>query len=493
MGLSASEQAVLDSIHTQLSIVADLSRAEGLLYGPLVDGKTTVLAHFHPHSVAPVYQKNYTGRKVSFPDMPVVIKAMEHGRKQQGQEGVFGDKFSVVVETWPIFSPDFAGQVIGAVSIDTNLLESERQRSRSKIFQRTLRRLQNMMLNGTLKNAEVLSPFDEQAGLIVVDPEGRIRYTSGIAANLYRRIGYLSNLIGQPLESLTTGDDKLFTRAISTMECVEAETENNGRHWVRKVIPIWGRPTTLNSILRQLWYRVNPAERLAGALIVVRDITEERRKEQEMRVKNAMIQEIHHRVKNNLQTIAALLRIQTRRVKSPDALSALQDAIKRILSVAVIHEFLSDQEAWTINIKDVCQRIIAQTKDSIVGAESKIAFALNGPSIWLPARQATACALVINELLQNSLEHGFLAGANGQIDIALTDEGNYVIIIVSDNGQGLPSDFNPQALHSLGLQIAKTLVTEDLQGELTLSNNSGTVATITFPKAVFGGEEVGPY
>jgi two-component sensor histidine kinase len=165
------------------------------------------------------------------------------------------------------------------------------------------------------------------------------------------------------------------------------------------------------------------------------------------------------------------------------------------LSVAVIHEFLSSNDAWAINMKEVGQRIITQLKQGIVAPETRINFTLQGPSIWLPARQATACALVINELLQNAVEHGFEQRSQGNIVITLVDEGDQVLITIDDDGHGLPDDFNPSAPASLGLQIARTLVTEDLQGALDLldNDNGGTMAKISFPKAIFEYEETGYY
>jgi two-component sensor histidine kinase len=487
--LTDEDKEFINLIKSQLGIVADISRAEVLLYGPLHNGKTQVLLHAHPHSVSPAYLKSYTGVEVSKTEMPVVIKALDAGRRQKGSEGIFSKGFSVVIEVWPIYALDRSGRVIGAVSIDTSLLEHERQRRRSRVFQKTLCQLQNMSTKGLLKNAKKLSPFGEPEGLMVINKEGYIKYTSGVAASLYRRLGYLDSLVDRHIDDLVTYDGKLFSQAKTSLQCIERETEDGGRYWVRKVIPLIAKPRLKEELLRIL-NRSKALEEFDGVLMIIRDVTEERRQKQEMRIKGAMIQEVHHRVKNNLQTIAALLRIQSRRVKNQEAASALKDAIKRILSVAVIHEFLSDQDAWTINIKDVCQRIIGQTREGIVWEKDKITFQLNGPPIWLPARQATACALVINELLQNALEHGLGDRRQGTISITLVDEGDHVVIIINDDGHGLPDNFDPQNLNSLGLQIANTLVTEDLQGSLSLTNDNGTTAKIAFPKAIFEGEDI---
>ena len=487
--LAEQEAELLETIKSQSGIVADISRAEVLLYGPLVNEKSWVIAHAHPHSVAGVYLKDYTGVSITSKEMPLIIKALRTGRRQRGSQGEFGDGAQVSIEAWPIFCPLHEKRVIGVISIDISLIELERLRRRSRNFQRALRQLHAMLTKGLIKKAETLSPFSEHEGLVVVDRNGVVCYASGVANNLYRQLG-IDGLESRLLENIKTLDGGLVKQAMHTLTCVEQEDQTGHREWVRKAIPLLDTPT-LTANLRQLFRGSGAANELVGVLLIIHDITEERRQAQELRVKNAMIKEIHHRVKNNLQTIAALLRIQTRRMTDPVAEMALKDATNRVLSVAVIHEFLSDTDSWAINMKEVSQRIITQLNQGIVAPEISLNFTLNGPSIWLPARQATACALVINELLQNSVEHGFENQTQGEIAITLIDEGDHVIITITDDGQGLPENFDPKAPPSLGLQIAQTLVTEDLQGTLDLidDENGGTMARISFPKAVFGEEE----
>ena len=490
--LTKEDKAFLETIQAQLNIVADLSRADAMLYSSEQKGKVRVIAHAHPHSVAPVYFDNYSNEAVRSGDLPIITKVFNSHRRQKGLQSGFGGGTKVEVEALPIFDPRDPRRLIGAVSLDSTLIEYERHRRRNPVFHRTLRHLQIMLTRGLLINAENLTPFGENEGLVVVDKRGFIRYTSGIAANLYRKLGYVENLVGAHLESLETHDDALARKTITTQQCLEEEAEDGGRSWVRKALPLVATPTLKEKVLQIFSRGPQSPDDLAGVLLVWRDVTEERRKEQEIRVKNAMIQEIHHRVKNNLQTIAALLRIQSRRLSDEVSLAAFKDATNRILSIAVIHEFLSEQGSFAINIKEVGQRIITQLKQSIVTPDQSIHLGLEGPSIWLPPRQATACALVTNELLQNAVEHGFKEQSTGQVSMVLIDEGDHVIIDIVDNGQGLPPDFDIQNTGSLGLQITRTLVTEDLQGSLDLANNDpgpGATARITFSKAIFGGEE----
>jgi two-component sensor histidine kinase len=390
----------------------------------------------------------------------------------------------VVKQTYLVQRPG-RPQIVGALRVETNLLEHERQRRRGPVFRQAVRQLQRMAQHGQLIGAERLSPFGESDGLIVTDRERVIRYASGVAINLYRRIGNPAGLVGHSLSQLGTVDNDLARTALSQCICVEQEEETDGRYWIKKAIPLLALP-------RPIWARwLRPGEAADppnAVLLIVCDTTTSRRQEQALRVKTALIQEVHHRVKNNLQTIAALLRVQARRVRYKESRLAIEDAVSRILSVAVIHEFLSGQDSRVINIKDVSNRIVTQLRDGTLGPDKRIDIQLDGPPIYLPARQATACALVINELLQNAVEHGFKERQEGQVNLTFQDEADRVVVRVRDNGTGLPADFNIQTAESLGLQIVQTLVQEDLKGTIEIHNGDGAEAIVAFPKSILGGE-----
>jgi two-component system, sensor histidine kinase PdtaS len=200
-----------------------------------------------------------------------------------------------------------------------------------------------------------------------------------------------------------------------------------------------------------------------------------------------MIQEVHHRVKNNLQSVASLLRLQARRSVSTEARAVLADSVNRILSIAVVHEFLSEHSSNVINVREVAQRIINQVIQSAVGPEKRVHGSVEGTSIYLPSQQATSCALVLNELLLNSVEHGFRGRDRGSIQVGLQDDGDRVTITVADDGGGLPPEFGARGEDSLGLTIVRTLVESDLKGQFDIRSAQGTLATVTFPKATIGG------
>lgn len=477
--LSESDIALLRKIRDEMPLLADISRADVLLYCRVGPAQAIIVDQARPHSISPIYTESLIGRVVAPADEPLMFKALAHGRYSRGAHMVIAHGAPVVQEAHPIRNAE--GKAIGALSIATNLLEYERHHRRSRVFQRTLKRLQAIALQGDLKGAEGLSPFGEHDGIIVVDAQKRIQYVSGIATNLYRKLGYMERLLKRRLSTLDTADEELVSLALREGRCIEKEVQEGNRTWIRKAIPVVSREDGL------AWLRtflpIPPSEpRLVGVILTVHDATEARRKERELKIKSAMIQEIHHRVKNNLQTIAALLRLQARRTDSGEVQRILQGGINRILSIAVVHEFLSQYESGVVNIKDVSQRIIKQLIQGMMDSESRIQLDLEDANIYLPAQPAMACALVINELLQNALEHGYERRTAGTISVNLRDDGKRVTIEINDDGHGLPAGFDLTQNSSLGLRIVQTLVQDDLKGRFELRSGDGVSAIVTFPK-----------
>jgi len=436
----------------------------------------------------PIYLRRVVGRQVTLREEPHVFHSLLKGRRARGDLGLIANGAPIVQEVLPVRNEQ--GRVIGALSFETNLLEHERHRRRSRAFQSAVQRLQEMVRRGELSRAAALSPFGEPDGILVVETQQRVAYASGIATGLYRRRGRLENLVGRRLSGISLLDSELVGRAIEDGCCVEEETRAHGRVWVRKALVLLSHETRLLPIfsIRRMLGVVDREPRLVGVMLLIHDATEARRKERELKVKSAMIQEIHHRVKNNLQVIAALLRIQSRRCVHKETQRALLEAVQRILSVAVVHEFLSEADARVINVRELAQRIITQTQQGMLSPDQHIQLRLEGPSLYLPAQQATTCAIIVNELIQNAVEHAFGEAGRGKITVFLGEEGDVVQISIVDDGRGLPKGFTLDGTESLGLQIVHTLVQDDLKGEFQLRNGEGTKAIIRFPRQPLGGE-----
>ena len=201
-------------------------------------------------------------------------------------------------------------------------------------------------------------------------------------------------------------------------------------------------------------------------------------------VKSAIIQEMHHRVKNNLQQVASLLRLQMHYAGQRSVEQVLSESLNRILAIASVHELLAREDLDIISVKKVAEQIIQATAQGILAPGKHIAMRIEGPDILLPSSKATSVALILNELVQNALEHGFGPGMDdGEIRITLAEEPKVITLEVANDGTPLPDGFDIRKTDSLGLQIVESLVRGDLQGRFLLtSDGSQTVANIVFAK-----------
>jgi len=201
-------------------------------------------------------------------------------------------------------------------------------------------------------------------------------------------------------------------------------------------------------------------------------------------VKSAIIQEMHHRVKNNLQQVASLLRLQMHYAGRRSVEQVLSESLNRILAIASVHELLAREDLDIISVKKVAEQIIQATAQGILAPNKHIAMKIEGPDILLPSSQATSVALILNELVQNAVEHGFGEGMDdGEIRITLAEEPKAITLKVANDGTPLPAGFDIRKTDSLGLQIVESLVRGDLQGRFLLTNEGDrTVASIVFAK-----------
>jgi two-component sensor histidine kinase/PAS domain-containing protein len=482
--LSAPAKKMLTKIAQDMPFVADVSRSDFLLYACCTEQEMVLVAQTSPHSTVPIHAHRLPGQRVTRTDEPALFRALRFRVRVKGNRRMIDGGAPVIQEIWPIYGDN--SESIGALVVEASLIAYVRHKTRSKVFQRAVRTLQAMLLAGRLKNVDRLSPFTASDGLLVVDSQHIIRYASGIATEQYRKLGYLDNLVGRSLSSLDTGDEEMCTRVLQDLQGYEDEFDEHQRNLVRRAVPLIARQWRDSWSQPWKWFQQRPL----GILFAIHDATEEKQKERELEIKSAMIREIHHRVKNNLQTVAAILRMQSRRSDNVQVKQILNDSVSRIMSMAAVHEYLSREEGHAINIREVARRIIQQTQEGVLTPEKQIKIKLEeGNNLYLPARQATACALIINELVQNSVEHGYEERNVGTISISLLDEGESVCIVINDDGEGLPSDFDLGHTNSMGLKIVQTLVQEDLGGVIEIKSSGGVQATVRFSKKILEGEE----
>lgn len=200
-------------------------------------------------------------------------------------------------------------------------------------------------------------------------------------------------------------------------------------------------------------------------------------------VQAAVLQEMHHRVKNSLQTIASLLRLQVRVGKFDDPRVALNQSINRIQSIAAVHEMLSKESLDNVNVMRLADNIVSATASGLLPDARQVRTSVRGEDFQLPSGQATYVALILNELIQNAVEHGLKGNVGSELSVELTqDEDNFSLHVLND-GEPLPQDFNIHRDRNLGLRIVESLVRDNLMGEFSLSSADGyTHAAVTFPK-----------
>jgi two-component sensor histidine kinase len=293
-------------------------------------------------------------------------------------------------------------------------------------------------------------------GLVRLDDAGTVTYASPNAVSAYRRLGLTGDLVGEAFGPLTADlapaegpVDEATEVALSGRAHRRTEVEARGTVVALRAIPLCSGSSR------------------TGAIVLVRDVTELRRRERELVTKDATIREIHHRVKNNLQTVASLLRLQARRIEEPRGRAALAEAVRRVGSIAVVHETLSKTLDETVEFDDIADRVIAMAGE-ISSARSGVRTVRTGTFARLPAEVATPLALVLNELVQNAVEHGFAGGSDrrGTVEVRAERDGDRLHVEVIDDGRGLPDGFDLDTAPTLGLQIVRTLVLGELGGRL---------------------------
>jgi two-component sensor histidine kinase len=306
-------------------------------------------------------------------------------------------------------------------------------------------------------------------GFVRTDPDGVVRYASPNAMSAYRRLGLTGDLVGTHLGDVTTRlvdrrpTDRGPRATLGSSESVEAELENAQASLLLRVIPLRSRG------------------RRSGALILLRDVTELRLRERELVSKEATIREIHHRVKNNLQTVAALLRLQSRRMELPEARAALEEAVRRVGSIALVHETLSQSFSDFVEFDQIADRLlrtVLDVSDAPAGA-NRVTAERFGSFGLLPGEVATPLAMVLTELIQNAAEHAY-GDDGGNLTLAVNRIRDKIRLRVSDDGAGLPADFDPAG--SLGLSIVTTLLEGELGGRLAFEERvgGGTTVAISF-------------
>lgn len=457
---------IVERISELLQTLADLTQADIFIDCVTRDpDEAIVVAEAKPRTARSLYRFSVVGQLALRKNEPAVIRTQQTGLPTLGMRGISQEGVPIKQSVVPIRGKD--GKTIGTLIMEQDITEQVFQEKKVKDLIETTEQLSETLFKMAFNEGKVSDILPD--GLLILNKDGAITFYNIAARDIFNRIGWR----GKELKEKMIADilPELDFRNDLLAEQMYIESQINGLNLAFTSIPL----KSFDGVI-------------TGAMMLIRDITEIRVKEKELMLQSVVIKEIHHRIKNNLQTVASLLRLQARRVDSKQTKKALSDSISRILSIAVVHEVLSKEGMELVDVKHVLNQVIEMIYHNMLDPTKKISINIKCSSIMLYSRQATSLVLIINELVHNALEHAFVDMSGGEINIEIKNSSNEVSLVVADNGRGIRDDFAISSSKSLGLNIIKALVEEDLKGAISITGTHGTRIEVKFPNAL--GEEV---
>ncbi|MBZ4488720.1 PAS domain-containing sensor histidine kinase [Microbacterium sp. cx-55] len=465
-------------------LLADLASADIVVWVPTEDESFVAVAHARPSGAATLFYRDIVGDRVRPQWRAQVRDAFVSGRIVDSASPDWFEETPTRVRAVPIMRArsDKAVNVIAVLTRHTNLGEARTPSRQQITFNDCADDLFGMIASGEFPDLAAPTAPRRGAprasdGLIRIDVNGLATFASPNALSAFNRMGFDDELEGEPLIEVITQILPAKRQFDESLPVVVA-----GRAPWRTDIEARGVTVSLRAIpLRDHGTRV-------GAIVLCRDVSELRHQEQELITKDATIREIHHRVKNNLQTVASLLRIQARRTHSDEARDALTHATRRVSAIAVVHDTLSEGLMQSVDFDDVFSRVLKLVAEVAAAPNTRAMTRKTGSFGPLPSEYATPLALALTELVTNAVEHG-LAGQEGEVEIAAERSDETLSVKVRDTGVGLPEG---QVGRGLGTQIVRTLIQGELGGTIDWHTvmGSGTEVTIEIPLRYIGRAQV---
>jgi len=501
--LSDAAAGHLQRLVAEWQLLADLSFADLMLTVRGEGGAMVTVAQCRPNTASTVFPGDEVGRVSGRGADDQVARAFTDGQIHRDEDPTWHGAVAIRREAIPVThpvapdgGPRGAAAIIGVLVRATDLTHPRLPSPLEMAYQESANDLCQMVADGTFPekegNSQGLSTPRAGDGFIRLDVSGVVSYASPNALSAFHRMGWTSELAGRRLTEVTAEllTDRFESEDVAAM--VEAAIRPVGsarvpyRDDVGMRMEVDARRATV--LLRAVALR--PGGAANGAVILIRDVTEVKRRDLALISKDATIREIHHRVKNNLQSVSALLRLQSRRTTNPEAKGALNEAVRRVASIALVHELLSGSVDEEVDLDEVTDRLVPILVD--VAGESRVLVRRVDRLGVLPADQAMPLVMVLTELIQNAIEHGVGTGGGEagtaearatRIEIHARRDVRELAIEVIDNGTGLPEGFDLSTSDRLGLQIVKTMVSIDLGGTLDMRRGDagGTQARVVVP------------
>lgn len=460
--LSNEEVEHLARLLASWQLLADLSFADLLLWCPLARGTGFVcLAQMRPYTAQTLYPQDLFGRVLRLEELAVVDRAYHENRNWKRDHPVIIDGVPIRMEAIPV---PVGGKVAAVMTVHGAPLKNRRRGELEQNYLECAAALAGMVSTGAFPfPGEALDP--ELAprvgdGMIRLDGMGRVLYASPNAVSAYRRLGIVSNIQGERLVDVGV-DASAASTALNEGKPAQSDIAMGMSVVLQRALPFIEGPQRL----------------VTGALLLVRDVTQLRYRERQLQRQEAAVREVHHRVKNNLQTIASLLRLQARRLPL-DGRKELEEAGRRIGAIALVHETLSEESGQYVDFGVVAGRLVQMVTQGLLPREGNVSISLQGDPGKLHSDLATPMAVVLVEVLQNAVRHAF-GPRGGAVMVTMERSAGRLRMVVRDDGKGLPE---AETLRTgLGLQIVRELVETELAGALTMESDRGTRVIVDVP------------
>lgn len=455
-----SEEDILQLVNVEKSISMFANLVNGDIF---IDCMTKdpdaaiVVSEAKPVNCKSLYKNSVVGELALRQNEPAALRTLEIGIETTDLKAVTQENIVVKQNTVPIKNQH--NKIIGVLILERDITDDVSQSRNMEILSETTSQLSETLMNmKDLDYSNTVAYNLINDAILVINEIGKCVYSNYKAEELYKKIGYKDSIVGMSFDNLVLNKVK-FKDVLREKKSLIFETK-------------------VGKLDLQIKYAVTKKDGdKYGIIMLIKDLTDIKQKEKELILKAVAIREIHHRVKNNLQTIASILRLQSRRIDNVDAKKAFSESINRILSIATTHEVLSQKGLDDADIKIILSKI----KDNAVrnSCNKNIKINLSGDNLEVDSDKATSIAIVVNELIENSLKHAFNNRELGTIDIVINKGQTYSNISISDNGNGFDTRFLKN--ESLGLNIVKSIVKDKLNGDINIeSNESGTKSVFYF-------------
>lgn len=448
-------------------VLADLAAADLVLWLPTDDGRFVAVAHARPGTSATVHVEDIIGLYLPGAREEEMRRALETGQVVKASSARWAGTYSMLETCVPVFHD---GRVIAVMTCEANLSTPRLPLGVESWAAEAVDQLCDMVARGeypydstpTVTTHGVPRVLD---GVVLLDGDGVVKHATPNASSCFKRLGLNRNVVGKVLlQSITDvlGTGAFFDESLPVVAM--------GRASWRTEVTVRASTVTMRALPL-----LNGRERI-GAVLLTRDVSEMRRREQELMTKDATIREIHHRVKNNLQTVSALLRLQARRSDEEAVKAALGEAERRVQAIATVHDALSQNVDQRVEFDEVARSVL-RLAGAVASTSVPVEVVTIGKFGVLSAEQAQGLASVLNELVANSVEHGY-GGRSGVVQIVVNrnDAAKEMIVQVVDQGAGF--DGNVEGA-GLGTQIVRQVVRGELGGTIEWGQTPGGGTTVT--------------